>query len=481
MSAMKFIKNIFGFADKDYDTDDEPGDNAHTPYINPFKKQDTLPAENATADNEAETEETAAAETIDQTIYEELTEKIIETLNSGLPDYIKSCIDTDAEKEYVRSILDSSFSRCISRLKEDSLQEARGKWQSDRINLEQRTVELERQLSGSNAKIEELRGKNLSLERQKTTLNERVTQSESKAAKAEAEREQFQLECRSLMNKLKVSSISESRFDELTEENRALNERLKEADGKLKEAAAEKEEYEASVTGLQKECEIKDSDISRLQADKDSLQKQIEQLTEENQAKEAQAADNSAYEAKIAELQEEIASAKISQEHFDKQISDKDTEIDGLNRRLSDNKNEISHLNAAIFNLEESKRFGEEKLRQEIKLLTEENEKLRQELKESEEARKAAPEMVVFSESDTSYTAEAAAKPAPKATSKAGRRASKKKVVSAIDYTTDYSDWLIPSPPSDNIPITDEPEATETHRDEEPETRKNAPSQMELF
>lgn len=67
--------------------------------------------------------------------------------------------------------------------------------------------------------MEELRARITSLDRQKAALNERINQYENKVATAEAEREQYQLECKSLMNKLKVASVNDEEINKLREEN----------------------------------------------------------------------------------------------------------------------------------------------------------------------------------------------------------------------------------------------------------------------
>ena len=57
--------------------------------------------------------------------------------------------------------------------------------------------------------------------------------------------------------------------------------------------------------------------------------------------------------------------------------------------------------------------------------------------------------------------------------------------ISAIDYTTEYSDWLMPTPPTSAIPIVaEEPEEPEIENHKEPEknhANPNIPEQMELF
>ena len=72
-----------------------------------------------------------------------------------------------------------------------------------------------------------------------------------------------------------------------------------------------------------------------------------------------------------------------------------------------------------------------------------------------------------------------------KAKKKAQHHAAPLSGISAIDYTTEYSDWLMPTPPTNAIPIVaEEPEEPEIENHKEPEkshANPNIPEQMELF
>ncbi len=62
----------------------------------------------------------------------------------------------------------------------------------------------------------------LSAERQKRALSERVHDLESKVLKLEADCEQYDLEKKSLMNKLKVASVKEDDIEAMRNENQDL-------------------------------------------------------------------------------------------------------------------------------------------------------------------------------------------------------------------------------------------------------------------
>lgn len=508
MSAFKFLKQVFGLSDDDYTSEKEQTE----PYINPFKKE-TVMQETEKAESTAATEDTPADKTID----EEVMTKIIDMLNSGLPDPIKKFIDIEAEKQFVQQSFGMAFEKYADRIKEEISSKTKSQWQADRINLEQQSVALGNQLTELKAKNEELRNRITVLDKQKSAMNEQVAQANNKAATAEAERDQFQLECKSLMNKLKVSSVNEETLNTLKEENDSLSKELQESkaeitslnkgiedkekenatlserlgqleannkddqkkiieslqaeitkltDGtytlreQLNTAKENEESYQDEIAKMQQECEIKDNDISNLQATIASLEEKIADS-------EKRFAETEEKEAAIKELKGQIETWQSAE-------SQSKEEIGRLNSLLESQRKEIESLNAQLEekeqmiafhdNIMESQKENEDKLRQQLEEYSRKNAELEKQLKPRKEEK-----VLLFNEPEETF------EPTKKEHKKRER-----KTVSAIE--PDYSDWLMPTPPTSEIPIDSiEPASTENNTKKIPERRHNAPSQMELF
>ena len=77
-----------------------------------------------------------------------------------------------------------------------------------------------------------LREAQLSADRRRRALSDRVNDLESKLATAEAEREQFELENKSLLNKLKVADVQPALVEDLTKEVERLKAALAAGGGK---------------------------------------------------------------------------------------------------------------------------------------------------------------------------------------------------------------------------------------------------------
>lgn len=543
MSAFSFLKNVFGFSEEKYNSEKEQNEH-NAPYINPFKKEPE-PQKEKTAET-AVIEEKQTEVSIDKLLDESIMSKILDVLNSGLPDHIKKFIDLDAEKQYVRQSFGKAFEEYTEKVKKEIESATKSQWQADRINLEQQSISLGNQLSESKSKNEELRNRISQLDRQKASLKEQLEQAENKAATAEAEREQYQLECKSLMNKLKVSSINENALNTAKEENETLQKEnnelkaellrikslsLSEKENSTKEteeriAALQKEleqknteianlsekvanteseekhgkhqeiiaklqddikimtdeiyslkeqrneakeaveSYQDELSCMQKECEVKDADINNLQSTISGLEEKLESLAKERADKKETDLIIEESNKKINELQSLNNQLIEDKKKIQHEIADKQRENESLKSRMADLSSYSEQLKANIENAKETQQLNEEKLRQEIKLLNDKIDKLNKKNQKSKDNT-----LLLFADSENSYDG--------KSTKDENKR-NDRRTVSAIDYSSDYSDWLMPTPPSEEIPINDEKE-TEEPAPASNGDKHNSPEQMRLF
>lgn len=370
MAVFRKLKNIFGFSDEEYDQEtenDEP--EVKTPYINPFKKpvEENQPTNNTPVQDKTKEFETS--------LNTEVTSKIIEVLNSGLPDFIKGCVDIEAERAYIQNIFGDVLKQYSTDLKSQMDAKAKSQWQSDRINLENEIAKQKQQISESSDKYAELKQRNLSLDRQKVTLNERVSQLENKVATAEAERDQYELEAKSLMNKLKVSSVNENNLNSLKEENANLqteNTNLRAEILKMKNTAkvavpAENDEE------TQKEIEELNAQLSQSAAKIEALNAQLAQLNEDiandksadviaelkkqNEDLSAQLEKAQAEKATVTAEEQEATQQKI--EELNTQLSQSAAKIDALNAQLTELNEEKAKDNNTKIIAELQKQIGE--------------------------------------------------------------------------------------------------------------------------
>ena len=363
MAFLKNIKQMFGFDDNSIYEDEK--DNVNTeykPYINPFKKEKQETANTAVAEDK-KSEQTEAD--FDKAIHDEIKDKIIDIINASLPEFIKGCVDRDAELKYINEEFGTTFSTYTQNIRQAIEERAKSEWISERMNLEKRLQESGKKAEESTAKMEELRARITSLDRQKIALNERINQYENKVATAEAEREQYHLECKSLMNKLKVASVNEEEINKLREENtqmlqectslrndvimlrkEALNaknnpatsaedaEKMAALQQQLETANAEKVQLEQRITELENAAgNTPQPEIAQ------QLQAEIQKISDELYAAQVQLIEaqekNQPLEQEVASLKESLAVAAHSSQETATALAAKDAEITLLKEQIN--------------------------------------------------------------------------------------------------------------------------------------------------
>lgn len=137
----------------------------------------------------------------------EIFESVVKIFNESLPDFLKSCVDIDAQRKYIYDALNDDMKKYLSNLSAETRQRCDAKWKEERTRLQTEMAQIKEQCKT----IEEQRGEwqkqQLSAERQKRALSERLHDLEKQVATLEAEKEQYDLENKSLLNKLKVSAV----------------------------------------------------------------------------------------------------------------------------------------------------------------------------------------------------------------------------------------------------------------------------------
>lgn len=525
MTFFNNIKQILGFSGTEEEEETTVQGPEHSTYINPFK-EDGLQKKAPDTTQQEKPQSTAKPDPCAK-MNRDIVEKIIGVLNISIPEYVKKYIDNDAQQKYVENLIGTDLDRYASDVKAACEEAARVEWQQERMDMEQKMASCENRFREIAAKNEELKGKVMSGDRQKIALNERIAQLESRTATAEAERDQFQLECKGLMNKLKVAAVNEEEITRLKEENASLTAdattirsellRLRQLTAEIDEAALAETAKKISTLTEANETLTLENETLRTKADAltekeeavRTLQEEIkrqEQIIQPLKEKEAAYEQLRKDNGDIERMRDELTTRDLNIQEMQRTIQSQNDEIYSLNQRLSEFagladlkeeyetisgknealKEELAAKTAQIADLSATNREMVEisaQLKETIdsnkrhhseteRLLRNEIEQLKQEKETLQRDAIRKEETIVLTETT------------PKK-SRAPKKSPAKHHISAIDYTTEYTDWLMPSPPSEAIPITPE-DVSETPeptiRQQEPAKKNpNAPSQMELF
>ena len=228
-----------------------------------------------------------------ETLPDSLLEHIVELINASLPDFVRTCIDRESEKRYIYEHLGDSFKNYIAELRgqarstvEQEVAATRQKLEEELAAQRRKTAELEEQKN-------EIRNAQLSAERQKRALHDKVHDLDNRVATLEAEKEQYELENKSLLNKLKVADVKQHELDEVMSENTRLLGVIQElknahadesASAEIEELRQQAAQATASLDEAIQKAEVlsgENESLQRLIEEKDQAISEKEQMVEQ--------------------------------------------------------------------------------------------------------------------------------------------------------------------------------------------------------
>ncbi|MDE5837590.1 MAG: hypothetical protein K2H39_00905, partial [Paramuribaculum sp.] len=311
MSLFNHIKRAFGLG-ANYDSEDSD--------IEDFEESEQ---ESASAVARA-TQNMRHIETQkDETLSADIFDGVIELFNKTQPEFVRECMDTDAQKEYILRNIDNALRDRLE--KEVNSAKMRGQllWEEQMKKLDKEVETLRHEKENLEQKREESKSQRLSAERQKRALIERVHDLETQLLTVEAEKEQYILENRSMLNKLRVASVTSGGASTETVDE-------------LERLESELESLRREKTTLQQEAEHFKAVAQAHTPVMENLLKIIEELVAEVNST---SAGDQAEE--LDKIKSELDSAKRT-------ISGLNKKIDGLNFSKEQDAREITDLKTVI-------------------------------------------------------------------------------------------------------------------------------------
>lgn len=414
MSLLRSIAYAFGFGStsRDDSFDDEP-----SALVHPLRKE-TDTQETDTPNPPAEEEEAPQVITPQGggDIPMSLFDGLLEIFNSSQPDFIKNCLDKEAQRRYLYDKLDHSWKdymgACEIRLRKEA--DTRVESLSTKLNTELDSLRF--RCKEMDEKEKAWKEQQLSADRQKRAINEKMREMEKQILTAQAEREQLELENRSLLNKIKAANVRESNperddiektraamsnkmITELRNNNAHLNQALEAKTKELEQTQAQLEESQASLNKANESIAAKDEEIKDCRHSIENLNQDLSDAT-------------SALEA-MTQIQEKVDQFETILTKRDEKIKALKSENDTLNETITSLQNENTGLRKRIEEIIMAQSQSEKDLRKTI-----------EELKQNE-----------------------------KTPIKEDKPKRKKKTykISAIDDTLDSTHWLVATPPEGTV------------------------------
>lgn len=269
--------------------------------------QDSRPEESGKEPAEASGPEQADKLDFPLTIFDSL----LQVFNDAQPDFIRKCLDVDAQRRYLYDSIDASFKEYIGQYQANVREQARAEAEASSAKLHQELEQLRENGKNADKLEDDIKHLRISADRQKRTFNDRIHDLEGKVSSAEAEKEQLQLEIKSLLNKVKVASVHEKDAKAYKADLDNLRRQMKE--GAAEEVAQLRENLDNAnqrVTAMNAQNMAREAEAEQLRKDVAGLHKVIEeqklQLAELN---DSMAAVKAEADARVAEIEAKLSEA----------------------------------------------------------------------------------------------------------------------------------------------------------------------------
>ena len=440
MSFFRNIKRLFGFGsevDDEIYSDEIPEE---TPSSATPNLPDSTPAyTNAQGD-------------IDPNITRQIFARVVEIVNQSLPAFFAESVDPEKQKQFLFDSLDASVKEYIASLDDAAMQRNTAIWHAEREKIKTDMDALRARAKDLEDKRSELKEKQLSADRQRRALSERVHDLEAQILKLEAEIEQLHLENTSLLNKMKVAAVYEQELNDLRQRTstsaqqpdpeaeaqiKSLKSRIDSLEKELRATADERDlankragESEEAMKAAKIKSDMADkmlSDIRNQSAEKTAIIDEKDQI--------------------IAQRDKTIAEKDAIIAEKDIVLADKDAIIADL---PSDE--ELSHIQSQLENFAKIKDKLDARiarLNQSLKEARAENESLRNTIKNNllqhaEDQRRLREELDALK----AQAPQAPAKKEKTESKRRSRRAPTENDITEVQDVISDTDWLVSVPPA---------------------------------
>lgn len=336
---------------------------------------------------------------------------VVEVFNGALPDFLQKSVDPEKQRQLLFESLDSSMKTYFDHLEKNVERRLNLRFQADTRKLHEQIEELRLKAQKEEEGNSNAKNLQLSAERQKRALSERVHELEKQLATIEAENEQYILENKSMANKLRLVSMSgdaEAVSQEFAERETALKNReqsIVEKEAVLSQKTAELEsKLQEAETKLQESESLRQSAEEALKEAEQNVAEQVSSAVvseETNQRvadleKELAVMRDSLEQAKVKDelscamvndLNAKAAEARATAEKFEEQFNASQTELKEsaeqlalLTARLTKAQEDLQvvrEVKEQVLKLEENQRINDAELRRQKDEILEKDELIR--------------------------------------------------------------------------------------------------------
>lgn len=391
MGFFNMMKRAMGFSSAEDDELEVEGIDA---TVTPLRQRAlSAPQEEVGKQPAAETDETHPHKTVQREEGAQQTgdnpadasmifEGVVGIFNEALPGFLRDSVDPDKQRQLLYESLDSSIKKYFEQLEKNVERKLHGRYQSESRNLQEQIEELRQKARKEEEGNSNAKNLQLSAERQKRALSERVHELEKQLASIEAENEQYILENKSMANKLRLAALTEHDSD--------IAARLEEADRKVAEA-------EGRLAAAQEALNLSETRISELMAaaesagtaprDDDRVAELEKELSVMRDSLEQAKAKDELSRAMVNDLNTRAAEARRVASEKEAQTASLQNDINNLNEQLTlvtarltkaqEDLRVVREVQEQVAKLEESQRQNDAAIRRQKDELMEKDELIR--------------------------------------------------------------------------------------------------------
>ena len=325
MSFFKSIGRAFGFGG-DYDEDE----------VIESEYDETSAAESVAEEKQEPVEglsELPSVPAISDEVKSRIFDGVVAIFNEALPDFLQKSVDPALQSRRIVESLDSSLNEYLDNVVFDAQRYAEGVLKHAAEEAKKEAERLRNEMEKLDQQRVSLREQQLSADRRRRALADRMTDLEAQLAAADAEREQFDLEKKSLLNKIKLADIQPGVVEEMAREI----ESLKAARAAEVPNPEDIEKLKEEVANLQRDLQQHKEQVELGQTMYNDLQNQLVAEREGRVKAEAEVADAKKIYDSVVEMQEQMGMVEGLIRKRDERIA----KLKASNKKLKDEISEI--------------------------------------------------------------------------------------------------------------------------------------------
>lgn len=285
MSFFDKFKRAMGFPSMDEEEIEEGIDATVTPLRERQQRAgdsevapEVAPTPVAPAPTAAE-EAAARAEAMPRPQPEVIFSRVVEIFNEALPGFLQKSVDPEKQRQLLYSSLDTSIRNYFEELERMVERRHEARFQADRLRLQEQIDALRLKAQKEEEVNSDAKTRQLSAERQKRALSERVHDLEKRISEIEAENEQYILENKTMANKIRLLGMTDADAEELRKDTLAKTEELRQKQEEVAALIADAEKKQAEAESIIGEA-VKEKEQLALQLEE--AQSRIAALDDEN-------------------------------------------------------------------------------------------------------------------------------------------------------------------------------------------------------